>query len=363
MKKRPLTPFSLAFLDIMFCGFGAVVLLVMILNGEVLRKREAKSADLRGELSRATALEELARQHLTDIEQKIENATLEEGALKTRIAGLETAIDRAQETRAASQAEAKRIQSAAARLERQKEALERSAQIVRTRTPKEVNAGNRAIGFTGDGQRQYLTGLKLGGNRTLILLDASASMLDETVVNVVRRKLMDPARRRQAPKWQRAVRSAHWLIANLKPGTQFQVVAFNTSTKPVVQGTAGRWLSSLSTKDLQAAISGLRALTPEGGTSLHKAFKVSGGLKPRPDSIILLTDGLPTQGDTLAGPGLVTSDERLAHFQSALRHVPSSVPVNVMLFPMEGDPSAAVSFWELAIKSQGSFIAPTRDWP
>ena len=41
-KKRKVTPFNLAFLDIMFCGFGAVVLLVIILNGEVLQKREIK---------------------------------------------------------------------------------------------------------------------------------------------------------------------------------------------------------------------------------------------------------------------------------------------------------------------------------
>ena len=43
MAKRTVTPISLAFLDIMFCGFGAVVLLVMILNGDVLRKREQHS--------------------------------------------------------------------------------------------------------------------------------------------------------------------------------------------------------------------------------------------------------------------------------------------------------------------------------
>lgn len=363
MKKRTLTPFSLAFLDIMFCGFGAVVLLVMILNGQVLREREAKSADLRGELSRATTLEELAQQHLTDIKQKVEEATLEEGSLKTRIAGLESEIGKAKDANSAAKNEARRIRAISARLERQKEALERSAQIIRTRKPEEAKAGTRAIGFTGDGQRQYLTGLKLGGNRTLILLDASASMLDETVVNVVRRKLMDPDRRRQAPKWQRAVRSAHWIIANLKPGTQFQVMAFNTSARPVVQGTAGRWLSSLSTADLQAALAGIRTLAPEGGTSLHKAFKISQSLKPRPDNIILLTDGLPTQGNTSAGPELVTSDERLAHFRSALAHLPTSVPINTMLFPMEGDPSAAAAFWELAITSKGSFIAPTRDWP
>ena len=363
MKKRALTPFNLAFLDIMFCGFGAVVLLVMILNGEVLRDREAKSADLRGDLSRATTLEKLARQHLTGIRQKVEEATLEEGALKTRITGLQSEIGKANNAKSSAQAEARRIHALAARLQQQKEALERSAQIVRTRKSEEVKLGNRAIGFAGDGQRQYLTGLKLGGNRTLILLDVSASMLDETVVNVVRRKLMDADRRRQAPKWQRAVRSAHWIIANLKPGTQFQVMAFNTSARPVVQGTAGRWLSSLSTAHLQAALASIRTLAPEGGTSLHKAFKISQSLTPPPDNIILLTDGLPTQGDIPASPGLVTSDERLAYFRSALAHVPAAAPVNIMLFPMEGDPDAAASFWELAIKSGGSFISPSRDWP
>ena len=31
MKRRLVSPFSLSFLDIMFCGFGAVVLLVLVL--------------------------------------------------------------------------------------------------------------------------------------------------------------------------------------------------------------------------------------------------------------------------------------------------------------------------------------------
>lgn len=363
MKKRTLTPFSLAFLDIMFCGFGAVVLLVMILNGEVLRKREAQSADLRGELNRATALEELAQKHLTAVKQKVDEATLEERSLETRVERLEADTREVEHARATAQARILEIRRTTNRLQQEKEALERSTQIVRTRKPEVIKSDNRSIGFSGDGQRQYLTGLKLRGNRTLILLDASASMLDETVVNVVRRKLMSPARRRQAPKWQRAVRSAHWIIANLKLGTQFQVMAFNTSARPVVKGTAGRWLSSRSRTDLQAAIAGIYDLVPEEGTSLRNAFQISASLKPRPDSIILLTDGLPTQDTRPSGRSLVTSDEREGYFRSAIAHVPPSVPVNIMLFPMEGDPSAAVLFWQLAIKTSGSFIAPSRDWP
>ena len=47
MKRRPVSPFSLSFLDIMFCGFGAVVLLVLILNTDTVRARNAVFADLR----------------------------------------------------------------------------------------------------------------------------------------------------------------------------------------------------------------------------------------------------------------------------------------------------------------------------
>jgi len=36
MSRRKVSPFSLSFLDIMFCGFGAVVLLVLVLNHDTV---------------------------------------------------------------------------------------------------------------------------------------------------------------------------------------------------------------------------------------------------------------------------------------------------------------------------------------
>ena len=52
MRRRPISPFSLSFLDIMFCGFGAVVLLVLILNTDTVRARNETFADLRGQVVR-----------------------------------------------------------------------------------------------------------------------------------------------------------------------------------------------------------------------------------------------------------------------------------------------------------------------
>jgi len=46
MKRRPVSAFSMAFLDIMFCGFGAVVLLVLILNHDTVKARTEAFSDL-----------------------------------------------------------------------------------------------------------------------------------------------------------------------------------------------------------------------------------------------------------------------------------------------------------------------------
>ena len=52
----------------------------------------------------------------------------------------------------------------------------------------------------GEGNRQYLTGLNLGGQRIAIMVDASASMLANQLVNVIRLRNMDPAL--QKAGWQ-----------------------------------------------------------------------------------------------------------------------------------------------------------------
>ena len=34
-----------------------------------------------------------------------------------------------------------------------------------------------------------------------------------------------------------------------------------------------------------------------------------------------------------------------------------------LMYPMEGDPLAAPSYWELALRTGGSFMSPSDDWP
>src|SRR3546814_14657667 len=67
---------------------------------------------------------------------------------------------------------------------------------------KQTEAENSNRERAGEGTRQYLAGMQVKGKRVLILMDTSASMLDETVVGVIRRRNMDIATQRASPKWR-----------------------------------------------------------------------------------------------------------------------------------------------------------------
>lgn len=352
----------MSFLDVMFCGFGAVVLLVMILNGEVLKKREHQFEDLRAELARASALEGLARERVNELAGEMAGVDRQQSELATEIEQTSGRVQSAQRSLQQSEERTKAIAGSIGQFAAQRDALQQATSLLRSKTAEQWDGGKRPVGFSGDGRRQYLTGLELGAERTLILLDSSASMLDETLVNIIRWKILPPESRKLAPKWQRSVRSLHWLFANLRPRKQFQVYEFGTQARPLIPGTEGKWLSTDDAAQITTALSSARDLAPLGGTSLHAAFRVASQMSPRPDSIIVITDGLPTQGINQSG-GLVTSAQRLEFFADARKALPSGIPVNTILLPMEGDPYAAAAFWQLAILSKGSLLTPARDWP
>ncbi len=194
-------------------------------------------------------------------------------------------------------------------------------------------------------------------------MDGSASMLADTVVNVVRRRNMPVAQLRASDKWQWTVRTVEWLLAQLPPSSRFQVYIFNTEVTPAVAGTAGEWLDAADSLDLEDAVAGLKSYSPGGGTSLEKAFVALGQFSMVTDNLFLLTDGLPTQGDRAPRKAMVSGADRRDHFIDAVKRLPGGIPVNTLLFPMEGDPEAAALFWQLAINSNGAFVAPSRDWP
>ncbi|NNL99964.1 MAG: VWA domain-containing protein, partial [Gammaproteobacteria bacterium] len=244
-------------------------------------------------------------------------------------------------------------------LKRQLRELEQQKQLLKAEIDARGDAVRQRAGI---GRQAYLTGLQLDGSRTLILLDSSASMLDDTIVNVIRRRNMSDDVKRRSPKWRQALATVDWLTARLRPGSRYQLWRFSTDAGPVQGGVSRDWLSADDGAGLNKAVQAARRLVPAGGTSLSNTFRAIRAMQPQPDSIVLITDGLPTQGSSARG-NTVSGRERLKLFDDAIKELSGRIPVNTVLLPMEGDPMAASAFWQLAQLTRGSLVSPTEDWP
>lgn len=361
MAKRPLQTFSMSFLDVIACGFGSVVLLYTILSAQsgVARDR-VRTEDLAGQVSRLDKEVVDGRLHLADLR----NALQQTDAEKIKAAGLARQaaekLKMTQEELAEYEKETLARRESLEKLKADLKQLEEGTRRLREKAPPATGSTDVRIA-----DPQQLVTLRVAGQHVLVLVDASASMLDETVVNIIRMRNMPPERRITSAKWQQAVSTVEWVAARLPQSTQFQMYAFDTQPRPLVAGTEDRWLNMKDASQIALALKTLRSTAPTGGTSLQNAFAVIGRLSPAPDNVILITDGLPTQGDK---PPLirtlVSSDQREDLMKDAVRSLPTPTPpINVVLLPMEGDPSAPIFFWHLAKSTGGGFLSPAKDWP
>jgi hypothetical protein len=361
MKRRKLSVFSLSFIDCICCGLGAIILLFVIVNSQNSAQRQRLTEELRSETDRWEQAVLEGRRHLVAARNSLDEITAElaktEGLSRKLLQPLsEKRLELADRDR-----QALAVREHVDKLKADIRSLEEEVKRLQAGAQREEELGRSLRPFPGQGDRQYLTGLKMGGQRILILLDASASMLDETVVGVIRRRNMASAEKLRAPKWQQAVATVDWLTANLPPTSRVQIYVFNESAQPLLEEGGG--FEAADVARLNRAVEKLRRLAPEKGTSLINAFEAAARMSPPPDNLFLLTDGLPTMGRDKPWGHRVSADKRLSLFREAVQRLPAGLPVNTILFPMEGDPLAASEFWRLAVDTRGSFICPPKDWP
>lgn len=361
-RKRSATTFNLSFLDIMSCGFGAVVLFFMIINHATKDHNEQINRDLISETNLLEKRVEIGRRNLAEIRNELDKVSEErettQGKTDIVVKDLQDATEELSELNKETIAKQQSIN----KLKSDLKSIEEESRRLSGSANESDQKGDNLRTILGAGDRLYLTGLKIGGERVLFLVDASASMLDKTIVNIVRRRNMSDEDKKASAKWQRAIGSVEWLLAKMPTETKFQIFWFNQMAGPAVENSRG-WLSTSSPDDVSAAIDGLDTVVPGRGTSLFRAFEVAQNLNPRPDNIYLITDGLPTMGDSVPVRNKVSGKQRRQHFRRAVDVLPRDVPVNVILFPMEGDPAATSAYWRLVQATKGSFIAPAEDWP
>ncbi len=229
-----------------------------------------------------------------------------------------------------------------------------------------------AVTDSNEGEESYLIGLKVEGRRIAILVDSSASMTDELLLDVIRRKNTSDQQKKAGPKWRRTKRIVRWFLARLPAGSQVDVIAFSDKAKTL--GPPG-WKSARDSRILGTVLKELDLLVPQGATNLEAGLKSVSGAT----DVYLITDGLPTVGisnfrslnpfascsalwgksNRISGPCRRKLFEHTIT-NSSLR---ASTKVNVVLLPIEGDPEASVAYWSWTSAAGGLTITPAEDWP
>ena len=363
-KRRSVEVFSLSFLDCICCGFGAVILFYTIISAQSGLTRIRNNNDLTAEVNRLEERVLEGTKNLVVLRNTLEKTQSETASAAARskqlLVELESKRDQSSVYDATSLARRERIEKLKADIK----ALEEGARRLEGGALDRAPPGQQVQSFrqTG-GERRYITGIRMRGKRILILVDRSASMLHEDVVNVILLRNSNETAKRAAAKWRRAIDTTSWLVTQLPPGTQFQIYGFNTKAAPVLASTGGKWQNADDPAQRASNLQALRGLVPLEGTSLANAFAATKTMNPRPDQIILITDGLPTQGRTAGMRRYVDANTRARMFDDAVGELPDGVPVDIVLLPMKGDLPAAHRFWQLARLTDGVVMFPSKDWP
>lgn len=339
--QRAIANSSLAFIDVMSCGLGAVILLFVVLDFN-RPSDELVTPDIIVTVDETAANAELL------LQQKALRKILDE---KSETLGkLASTVTKAI-------------------LDKNRKKISESQIAVVDKAPikPKPNWANTTSG--------QLIGLTVKGPRILIAFDTSASMADDKLINIIV-GISDKSGKRLAAgkKWKQAKKALLWTIKNAPTDSQIQVISYSETVRPMTNGWVKREAA------LRSVESELRRSNPTGGTSLGRVLEYVTEKSLRPSDIYLITDGLPTiSGNKRSGlatlkscfklpasrNSYITGECRQALFISAVnRFQKSSVaPVNIILLALEGDPQAAPLYWNWSAFTQGILFSPKAEWP
>lgn len=349
-KRRDTEVFSLSFLDCICCGFGAVLLVFLLTITSKSSVDKSIVDEVRERLKIAENDTKATRQDLDRTAQMLAAAQLELQEINSRSAQDQLKLSERKKELLLMLQQTSAMKEALDKLLAEKKEL-----------PTEEQA---PIPIPEVDRRQYLTGVKLHGEFVVFVVRASGSMLGETIDDAASRLEENDENKRQAPKWQRTVFALQWLLASLDPETNFQILLFNDETTPILPTRGDEWFSTKDRQTTAAILKRLNEIVPQGGANLERAFTTVRFLPRLPDSIILLTDGLPTRSDSIPVEGDVDEGTRIRFFEIATKQLPPRIPVSTILFPLlTGDPAAPGLYWELANATRGALVSPSRSWP
>ncbi len=349
-KRRNQQTFSISFLDCICCGFGGVLLLFVLVAGKTQNDEERQLSEIRAVLgqfefdvkSREERIDALTR------EAQVDEGETEQTELRNTITAVEvTELE---------QTLAKLLQSESKMRQDMEQLLADKEELAKTEVPDPVPIPNVQ-------RRQYLTGFELEGEHILFLVRASGSMVGNTIEEAIALQSKSDEEKRSSAKWTRVVDSVRWMISALPAESSFQVLLFAEDTQPLIDTHSIDWIYRDDTEMIQDVLDALAKVVPAGGANMERAFSVARSLSTVPDSVVLLTDGLPTQSDSFPSGEFVTETDRVRYFNAAARIAAPGIPINTILYPLEGDPASPFLFWQLADRTKGALVSPAPSWP
>ena len=354
-EKRKEDGFNLAFLDVMACGLGAVLMILILVKFNAFTSIPMDEIErLKQELAALESQKENTEKSIDEVNDKVamETSSLEE--LKERMEQLKIQQD---DNKKALRDKIAVVAS-----------LEKS---VAAAAPKQ---SDDLLKLKGDGEENYIVGLKVEGRHIGILIDKSASMTEEALIGVIKSKISGVAIRKSSHKWQRTVRITKWLLARLPKESKVSVVAYSDTAASL--GTRPVYTSKFSQSVITLAKE-VDKLVPENGTNLQTALNTIKKAMPNMTDLYVITDGLPTLGERSSGlesfakcgsffgkSKTITGECRLRLFEHTIKtSAPKGVTTNIILLPLEGDPAAYQSYWAWAASTGGMVISPAGSWP
>jgi len=362
-RRRAIEVFSLSFLDCICCGFGAVILFYVIISARSGITSAERLDDLKSEAARLQKELVDGRENLVRLRNTVDTTDAQNATAAQELFKLNADLQVTQREMSAYDATSLARRERIEQLKSDVKSMEDGKRRLEAGSLDKGPPGQDIKSFRGPGDRRYITGIRMHGQHILILLDHSGSMLHEDLVTIIRLRNMEADQKKNAAKWRRAVDTVNWLLTQLPPGSSYQIIPFNTTAAPLLASSNGKWLDSGDAKSIAQNLAALHELMPEGGTSFVNVYTAARNFIPRADQIILITDGLPTQGKSEGFGKYITAARRARLFDDSVASLPDGVPVDTILLPLKGEPMAEHRFWELARITHGSLFMPSRDWP
>jgi Ca-activated chloride channel family protein len=125
----------------------------------------------------------------------------------------------------------------------------------------------------------------------LLLIAPRTDVEDAQVAGKAVCFVLDVSGSMQGPKIEQAKKALKYCIAKLRPKDRFSVIAFNIETNAL-----SKTLLDGSEENQQKATAFVEGLQAEGGTDINASLAAALALKP--DTVVFLTDGKPTVGET-----------------------------------------------------------------